>query len=226
MEGFQLYAGMNKVISEQLSEHCDAVWGAVTSVPGVGVAIVDGGGQIVYANAESNRLLRGEDTEDPTGRELREVFPAEYVTERMTIIQQVLRTGKPILLRHISHGVQLESAMHPVGSGEGLVLVITRQGESGEHGSEFEVFESEFADLGPLSVLSPRELEVLALIGKGMRIAEIAEALYRSPKTVENHRASIGRKLGVTRRTELARLAHRAGLKPEDAKRRRYSRAG
>ncbi len=111
------------------------------------------------------------------------------------------------------------------GEDGGLVMVITRQGESDEDHGRFEIVESEFTGLGPLNILSPRELEVLALIGKGLQISEIASTLFRSPKTIENHRSSIGRKLGVTRRSELARLAHQAGLEPEDAKRRRYSQA-
>lgn len=217
----------NKDVTNRIFEHCDAVWSAMTSAPGVGIAIVEPDGTIVYANAESNRLLRGEGTGDPTGRKLHEVFPTEYAIERIKIMRQVLRTGRPTLLRHISHGIQVESAIHPVVRGDdgGLVMVITRQGESGEHDERFDIVESEFVEFGPLNILSPRELEVLALIGRGMRISEIAGTLFRSPKTIENHRSSIARKLGVTRRTELARLAHRAGLEPEDAKRRRYSRA-
>ncbi len=217
----------NKEMTNRISEHCDAVWSAMTSAPGVGIAIVESDGTIVYLNAETNRLLRGEDADDPTGRKLHEVFPTDYALERMKIMRQVLRTGRPTLLRHICHGIQVESAIHPVVPGEdgGLVMVITRQGESDEDHGRFEIVESEFTGLGPLNILSPRELEVLALIGKGLQISEIASTLFRSPKTIENHRSSIGRKLGVTRRSELASLAHRAGLEPEDAKRRRYSQA-
>lgn len=220
-------SGMNNGLTTRITEHCDAVWNAMTSVPGVGIAIVESDGTIVYANAEANRMVRGEGADDPTGRKLPEIFPTGYALERMKIMRQVLRTGRPTLLRHISHGIQVESTIHPVVLGEdgGLVMVITRQGESGEDHGRFEIVESEFTGLGPLNILSPRELEVLALIGKGLQISEIASTLFRSPKTIENHRSSIGRKLGVTRRTELARLAHRAGLEPEDAKRQRYSQA-
>lgn len=62
--------------------------------------------------------------------------------------------------------------------------------------------------------LTPRELEVLTMIGKGLTLPEIAEKLFRSQKTIETHRLSIGRKLGLSNRVELARVAIRAGLAP------------
>ncbi len=63
-----------------------------------------------------------------------------------------------------------------------------------------------------MSALTERELEVLAFIGEGLATAEIARRLHRSAKTVEWHRRSLGSKLRVTNRVELARIAIRAGL--------------
>lgn len=60
--------------------------------------------------------------------------------------------------------------------------------------------------------LSPREAEVLSLLVRGLTSPEIAERLCVSPRTVESHRASVQRKLGVRTRAELARVAHEAGL--------------
>ena len=65
---------------------------------------------------------------------------------------------------------------------------------------------------GVLGELSERELEVLRLISLGLSTAQIAKAMGRSVKTVEWHRVSLGDKLGVTNRVELARIAIRAGL--------------
>ena len=63
-----------------------------------------------------------------------------------------------------------------------------------------------------LSVLTPRELQVLRLIGKGMSRLEIAKALHRSPKTVDNHRSAIMDKLDIHDRAELVRYAISEGL--------------
>ncbi len=71
---------------------------------------------------------------------------------------------------------------------------------------------AQFNDLGPLSVLTEREFEVLAFIGEGLSTAEIAQRLHRSVKTVEWHRRLLGSKLEATNRVELARIAIRAGL--------------
>lgn len=58
-----------------------------------------------------------------------------------------------------------------------------------------------------LQGLSDRELEVLRLIGQGLKTGEIAKALSRSVHTVEAHRASIKRKLNLKTSGELAMAA-------------------
>jgi len=65
-----------------------------------------------------------------------------------------------------------------------------------------------------LQQLTHREREVLALLGKGLTVPEIAHQLHRSQKTVESHRLALGRKLGADNRVKLARLAIQAGLAP------------
>ena len=62
--------------------------------------------------------------------------------------------------------------------------------------------------------LTNREQEILGLIGQGLTIPEIAERLFRSQKTIESHRQSLGRKLQVGNRVELARIAIQTGLAP------------
>ncbi len=61
------------------------------------------------------------------------------------------------------------------------------------------------------SVLSPRETEVLRLVCDGLGNKEIAQRLYLSLRTVENHLAAVYAKLGVASRTEAAVLAVRRG---------------
>jgi DNA-binding NarL/FixJ family response regulator len=60
--------------------------------------------------------------------------------------------------------------------------------------------------------LTPREREVLGLIGRGMANKVIARELSLSEKTVKAHVSSILAKLGVTDRTQAALYAVRAGL--------------
>ncbi|MBP2474473.1 DNA-binding CsgD family transcriptional regulator/tetratricopeptide (TPR) repeat protein [Crossiella equi] len=54
--------------------------------------------------------------------------------------------------------------------------------------------------------LSPREREVARLLGRGRTNREIAEVLFLSPRTVEQHVAKVLRKLGVSSRSDLVDL--------------------
>jgi DNA-binding NarL/FixJ family response regulator len=60
--------------------------------------------------------------------------------------------------------------------------------------------------------LTPRELQVVKLIGEGHSSKEIARTLVISEKTVERHRANILEKLGMRDRVDLTRYAIRRGL--------------
>lgn len=62
--------------------------------------------------------------------------------------------------------------------------------------------------------LTPRELEVLALLARGHTNAEIGRALFISDKTASVHVSNLLRKLGVRRRVEAAAIAHRLRLHP------------
>ncbi len=63
-----------------------------------------------------------------------------------------------------------------------------------------------------LEALTPRELEVLRLIGKGLSRTEIAGQLCRSAKTIDGHQERLMKKLAIDSRAELMRFAIREGL--------------
>jgi len=63
-----------------------------------------------------------------------------------------------------------------------------------------------------LEGLTPREIEVLRLIGKGRSRNEIAAEFSRSAKTVDGHQGRIMKKLSIGSRAELMRFAIREGL--------------
>ncbi|HDH87519.1 MAG TPA: response regulator transcription factor [Desulfobacteraceae bacterium] len=60
--------------------------------------------------------------------------------------------------------------------------------------------------------LSEREREVLRLLAEGHSNQEVADTLYISRKTVENHRANIVRKTGAQGQIGLTKYAARIGL--------------
>ncbi|HXZ96030.1 MAG TPA: response regulator transcription factor [Burkholderiales bacterium] len=64
----------------------------------------------------------------------------------------------------------------------------------------------------PVDVLSAREFEVFMLLAQGKTVAEIANMLHLSPRTVGTHLYNIKQKLNATNSAELALIAMRAGL--------------
>ena len=216
------------------SPHMNAeIWNTFTSDPATGVTLLTVDGEIVFINEQATRIFFNEprDPQSLSGKSIRDIgFPDAWVEERMAILQKIANDGQGLLLRTIWHGKQKFSWMRLIkaeNESEGdRVLVITRRIPATEESNallqgEHEVVHSDFVRLGELEVVTPRELEVLALLGQQMSIKEIAAALYRSVKTIENHRESIGRKLKRTRGIELAGIAQVAGLVIGDSKRKR-----
>jgi len=64
----------------------------------------------------------------------------------------------------------------------------------------------------PPSGLSPREVEILRLVARGLSNRDVGRALSISEHTAANHIRSILRKTGAANRTEAAAYAHASGL--------------
>ena len=64
----------------------------------------------------------------------------------------------------------------------------------------------------PAVSLTPREGQILQLLGSGASIAEVAGALYISPSTAKTHMAKIYDKLDAANRTQAVMSAVRLGL--------------
>ena len=67
-------------------------------------------------------------------------------------------------------------------------------------------------DTAALDELTPREREILALVGQGLSNAEIAERLVLSPLTAKTHVARLFGKLGARDRAQLVVTAYETGL--------------
>ena len=63
-----------------------------------------------------------------------------------------------------------------------------------------------------MGTLTPRELQLLAMLANGKTSKEIANSLDVSVKTVDNHRAHLLEKLAASNVAELAAMAVRAGI--------------
>lgn len=72
--------------------------------------------------------------------------------------------------------------------------------------------ESAIGPADPLSGLSPRQRQILKLLGAGRSTKEIAFELELGRSTVETHRAALMKKLGLRDTAEVIRFALAAGL--------------
>ena len=64
------------------------------------------------------------------------------------------------------------------------------------------------------TAMTPREVEVLALVAQGLSNGQIGRRLFISTKTVSVHVSHLLAKLGASGRTEAAAIARRRGLVP------------
>ena len=74
----------------------------------------------------------------------------------------------------------------------------------------FELNTARVEELG----ITPRELEILGLISRGMSTREIAESLFVSENTVKTHSSRLFDKLSVNRRTKAVQVGKELGLIP------------
>lgn len=214
----------------------DRLWDAITRDPLAGVTVLDATGEVTYANPQAAAIFLGPNTtpDHVIGKTLHAIFPQGYADERLNILQQVIERHEPRLLRavwrgwqHFSWVVPFSTVIDADGDAEASnrVLTITRRQAGFESQALAERAESELhavdvISLDGLSNLTRTELVVLALLGHGMTIAEAAEHLQRSERTIQSHRDAISRKLGLSRRSDLVTVVQRSGLTVADAYRR------
>jgi two-component system invasion response regulator UvrY len=64
----------------------------------------------------------------------------------------------------------------------------------------------------PVDMLSEKEFKVFLALAKGQSVAEIAQVMSLSPRTIGTHLYNIKQKLGASNQAELAIIAMRTGL--------------
>ena len=124
-------------------------------------------------------------------------------------VHEALRAGASgFLLKDTSPGELLE-AIRVIAAGDALLApsvtrrlieeFVTHRGADHYDGTR-------------LDLLTEREREVLALVGRGLSNAEIAEQLFVSPTTSKTHVSRIMTKLNARDRAQLVVIAYESGL--------------
>lgn len=142
-------------------------------------------------------------------RVLRERLPGARVIVLTSFLDEdkllpALRAGAAGYLLKNAQPQELERAVRAAHAGEAVLdpVVAARLVEALAAGHDDE----------PIDRLTPREREVLELIGRGFPNKRIARELELAEKTVKTHVGHVLGKLGVTDRTQAAVIAVRAGL--------------
>ena len=146
-------------------------------------------------------------------RRILELEPAPRVIMLTTFgddenLYEALRAGTSGFLLKVSPPEQLLEAIRIVAAGDGLIdPTVTRR--------VIEAFASQpVPPVAPpeLEDLTPRELEVLKLIARGLANHEIADELVVSEATVKTHVKRILMKLGLRDRVQAVVLAYESGI--------------
>lgn len=193
------------------------LWSCLTQDRGASIAIIDTDGRVHYANPVFEQIVK-RPPGAAAGARLEEFFSRDFTESELRLIRSVCDTGRTVARLDFIRGTlrrRVFTPLPPQDECPACVLLVSRQAvsEEGEAITPSTLTPGERADkLGALAVLSPREIEVLAMIGRGMRSKEIAGVLHRSIRTVHGHTAAISRKLGGISRAEMVRLALASGL--------------
>jgi DNA-binding CsgD family transcriptional regulator len=202
-----------------LPQDLAVLWTALIEDASAAVKIITTTGHIIFANEFACNFYGTPAMRQLTGRSLRDFLDDAVVNERLSVAQEVVNTGSPLALEGMLKGKLVRSVFRLLPgrpTAGSCLLVVTRvcteQATNRIGNAQIPVRKAQFHDHGELGKLTARELEILKLIGIGLSTAEIADKLGRSVKTVEWHRVSLGEKLGITNRVELARIAIAAGI--------------
>ncbi|KGA98077.1 LuxR family transcriptional regulator [Alkalihalobacillus alcalophilus ATCC 27647 = CGMCC 1.3604] len=119
-------------------------------------------------------------------------------------VYPVIEAGAFSYLLKTSSAPEIATAIRAAANGEAIVEAkVTNKMMQRMRGAKEEKLHEQ---------LTPRELEVLLLIGDGKSNQEIGEALFIGIKTVKTHVSHILDKLQLDDRTQIAIYAHRQGL--------------
>jgi DNA-binding NarL/FixJ family response regulator len=125
-------------------------------------------------------------------------------------LYEALRAGASGFLLKNAPPEQLVEAVRAVAAGEGLLsTAVTRRviEELARHSPR-----PAASQPNELAELTERELEVLALMARGLSNAEIADRLVITPGTAKTHVGRILMKLGLRNRVQAVVLAYETGL--------------
>lgn len=191
-------------LEQQLEALAGDIHGSLQEVP-VPMYLLDRHGTIVWLNDAAEALVPG-----GTGRKFTDVLAPDHVHHARRMFARRMLGNAPFSDHTTTinppGGVRREVDISSVPLRRGHQIV----GVYGIIRSERPVAQSLAADDAP--TLTPRQHEVLRLLGEGMTTNQMAEEMGLSPETVRNHVKSTLRELNAKSRLEAVLTAYRLGL--------------
>jgi DNA-binding CsgD family transcriptional regulator len=219
---------VNAMTMEPPTGNAAFLWTTLVEDTAACVIVVNPSGVVEYANETATTWFG--DAQGCVGKSLSEIMTADVMQDQLGLARSGLAAGRPVTIDGMCRGRLLRSTFRALPDGPSpRILIVSRLASPAEplrESPEPGVMRARVDDQGSLAVLTAREMEILKLIGLGLSSAEIARRLDRSVKTVEWHRVSLGDKLNVSNRVELARIAIGAGLVGCDTPRTSSERSG
>jgi DNA-binding NarL/FixJ family response regulator len=158
---------------------------------------------------EATRRLAGPDAETP----MRVLVVTTFNVDEY--VYQALRAGASGFLLKDAPPAELVGAVRTVAAGESLLAPAVTRGLIGRYAERLRPA-ADRAGGGTLGTLTPRELEVLGLIARGLSNAEIAAELVIAAETVKTYVSRLLAKLDLRDRVQAVVLAYRTGLVSAD----------
>lgn len=191
-----------------------ADWDWLALDAGSGLLLIAPDGGVRGCNSEAARML-GVNIDELRGQPL-----AQTALDGLLInnFAKALQSDKPLLTIDARHGLPLRVVMRRVldpHDGLGVLCILTARftfDVAEVDRKVYQVLPSALRTGTSLAGLTESEKRILTLIAEGHSTAQIAMMIHRSPKTVEWHRAALGKKLGLRNRVDLARWAIQNGL--------------
>ncbi|MBX3383435.1 MAG: PAS domain-containing protein [Phycisphaeraceae bacterium] len=196
------------------TEDLQVIWNALCHDSASAVCVLSTSGFILSHNAAASKLLFAKPGFDATGAPFSAFFDEAFSAERARILAEVASSGSPAIVDGLVRGRLLRCSYRPISHGDTTAILLVARLVASDAQAQLPARRAAVNHTGPLEELTEREFEILALIGQGLSTADIASKLARSVKTIEWHRVSLGEKLGVTNRVQLAHVAIAAGLVP------------
>lgn len=186
----------------------------IASDPEICAAARDRNMRLLWCN-EAYATNMGSTPERLVGTTLFDTMTREQAQERTNLMRAVVHNGQMHAHQQFWVGKRWLTRVWPLDpeyfGHEGYFILITRLSDATPK-LQSDIHFARTADLGPLEILSPRELEVFYYLAAGMSASDVARTLFRSEKTVGRHVENIHRKMGYSNRAQLVREAVESGL--------------